>query len=135
MESTAMTVAIAISAANTAAIAAQNARIAKQDRQQCRAFMPSFEAKAATVEQARYYSHCVEVIYPQPLEGSELVWGKIAVVVLILAFIVGIVVGWFKDPYDRLFSVVCGAFFAPTIVFIVGLIGFGIVAGIRFVFS
>lgn len=125
---------VAITSANSALIAAQNARLAEQDRQQCQAFMPSFEAKAATVEQARYYSHCVGVIYPQPLEGSDLVLGKIAVVILILALIGGVIYGWF-DRYDRLPAMFMFGLMFPCIAAAMGLVGFGIVVGLKFVLS
>jgi hypothetical protein len=58
----------------------------------CQSFMPAFNGRAATVNDALSYAECVHLVYPMPLDGTEVLVIK-ALIVLVL---VGLGIGFYK---------------------------------------
>lgn len=78
-------------AASQAAIASAEAHRAHVER--CKATMPNFDAKTATVAEMREYSDCVSALYPKEL-GAD---ATIALKVLFVIALAGMVFGAWRD--------------------------------------
>ena len=85
-----VTTVLAANAAIQSSVAAQQAHEATITS--CMAYMSTFEAKHATVDQARQYSSCVETVYPST-EFTVDVPGKLLVGSLMLMVIIGLLFG------------------------------------------
>ncbi len=98
----------------------------------CQTFMVQFNGAAATVEQARLYAGCVDVMYPAPMSATDV----LAIKVLIISSLLGMVIGLFmahRDKWGRMRSdYIINAFFGavagPAVIFFVGLL----VAGVKY---
>lgn len=99
----------------------------------CKTAMPLYDAKTATVEQARDYAECVRLLYPTDLPSGMAVALKVA---FVLALIAGGVGAWRGDGcrmnvFDRF---MWGMFYAAFAAFAM-FVAFGIVLGCAWVLS
>lgn len=105
----------AASAANNA-MAQQAAHRARVDR--CTVFESRFEVARASVAEKQEYASCVETLYPQPsnLTESDTYAIKGLIVILLIALVVGAVVGYrdFEDVSGTILGAFCGVVFTAT---------------------
>jgi hypothetical protein len=115
------TTAIAISsaAAVNASIAAAEAR--KAHKLLCENTMAAYDAKTATVEQARTYASCVQEVYPTPQTETPMVV-KVGAAFMLVAMVVGFLHGTSED--GPVFGALCGAGLAIGVGFVYALIMF-----------
>lgn len=123
----------AIAASATAISAANSARIAEENKQQCILYVEGFDnLKSSTVEK-QHYAECIETLYPQEMTGDEVVLAKICIIALFIGLIVGCVKGY-KDGYDwmdvPLYGIL-GVCATAVAILTVGLI----IMGLGFLFS
>lgn len=104
--------AIAASSAAIASSAAAQAELAAE-RARCHGVLDRYDAKTATVVQARDYSHCVYSVHGdgEPLGAAAVVFIKIAIVVCMLSMVAGGIWGWREDGP---MMAVCGALVFPV---------------------
>lgn len=121
--------AISASSAGIAASAAAQAELAAE-RARCYGVLDRYDAKTATVVQARDYAHCVYNIHGdgEPLSAWAAVLIKVAIVVGILSMIVGAIWGWREDGP---MIAAAGALMFPAALglaaLVAGLVGWGVV--------
>jgi len=95
--------------------AAQNERIEKQ---RCEGVLYSYEPQYASQAQMQDYAYCVQKLYPEPMNHTENMVAKGCVLVLLIAFVVGIIYGYkkSKDVCGDWVDVVLWAFLVPACV-------------------
>lgn len=125
---TATNIAITSMNANFAAQAQQAANEAHRER--CKIEIREYDAQTASVGQMQSYASCVEFVYPTYTAEDAIAW-KFVVAALLLCTIVGAVIGAVRDSLGVLYGFLMGAVAG----FLVFLAGFGIVAGVLFLFS
>lgn len=118
--------AISASSAAAASAAAQQARV-----ERCKVEIAAFDAKKASVEEARSYASCVQTVYPTPATGNEIIAMK-SLFALALICGIGTVVMWHRDrmlygPVDWFMSFMCGFIVGPLVIGIFGGLLFGVV--------
>lgn len=89
----------AINASVQSSVAAQQAHEANVTA--CMGYMSTFKAQGATVQEARQYSKCVRLVYPEPVGFTVEISGKALVATCMLAVIVAILLGLYKRSKDR----------------------------------
>jgi len=119
--------------AMTAIIAANNARESARRTEECKLYVQGFDSKIASVAEQKHYAGCVQRLNPDPVNESELLVGKACVLVLLVAFIAGVIFGW-KSEGNIIDAVLCGALFVVGLAVGVLLLGL-LVAGVMFLFS
>jgi hypothetical protein len=135
-----MSTTVAISAAAMASSAAANSAAQAAKKNSCSAFELSYRPDLATVGQKQQYAECIELLYPQPsapLAGAEIIVAKIAIVILLIAFVVGAVKGW-REGYgtsDRIVGAVLTGLMGWVCVAVVALILGLAIAGTAYLFS
>jgi hypothetical protein len=107
----------------------------------CAGWMPSYTNQGASVDQKRLYSQCVQALYPEPADTSEVIWMKVAVVATILFTIGGIwwgirQVNWReRDWTDRFMLPSLGAMMGVCVgPLLVGAV-WGLIHGLKYVFT
>ncbi len=120
---------IAVGAA--AQSAANSAKIAAEHLARCRTDIEDFRPEGASVERMKSYAECVQYMYPDPVSPESVPYIKAGVVLALVAFVVGAVWGW-KEERSMVFAGIA-AIMAPVVLGFVGLILFGIFAGIVYV--
>lgn len=83
----------------------------------CKSLMNSYEAKTATIAQAREYASCVDHLYPHDMTGAEVIFYKVAIVSIILGVLVGAWMNRNDDTFGRIWGPVAGAFMGGAAVF------------------
>ena len=117
-------------AASQAAIAAQQAHEVEVSR--CKIIIDNFDSKKATIGQAQDYAHCINVVYPQPAIGTEILAFKIIFGIALIGMISNIIIQKIKNSYlcesfmDYLMLGLLGFIGLPCIVGIIGGICYGI---------
>ena len=117
-------------AASQAAIAAQAAHQAEVSR--CKGVIASFDSKNTTVGEAQDYAHCINVVYPQPASGMEMLVFKVAFVLALVGLVGGFAYakkkgGWMYDSWgDYLLASLFGFIGVPCAVGFVAAIIYGI---------
>lgn len=127
----------AVNAGLTAASAANNAMAqeaahrARVDR--CTVFESRFEVALASVAEKQEYASCVETLYPMPTTESETYLIKGCIVVLLIALVVGAIVGYRmeRDFFGAFMGAVGGVLFSAVGIMCIGLIA----AGVGYLFS
>ena len=85
----------------------------------CEGYLKDYDAKTATVQQMQTYADCVKVLHPTDVVGSRLL-----VSLLLIAALVGAIIGVIKNDYDmedRIMGAFLGALAGLGIVLIGGL--------------
>jgi len=105
-------------------IALTNSETAKKTA--CEGFMPTFDAKTATVEQAQTYAACVQTLYP---EAVNVIYAK----GIFVLFLLGMVVAWARQhregsPIDFIYfmGIFMGGILAGGVASLVILILYGV---------
>lgn len=91
--------------------------------------MPNFQAQTATVQEMQAYSHCVDIVHPQPLGFSEIMALKVLFVIALIGMIAGFVFGagyGRKDMFERIAMSFVGLIIAPCLAMIIAGVGYGI---------
>lgn len=89
---------------------------ARQAEASCKAFMPMYEHKTATIESAQMYARCVHRLYPEQADMATVIWVKVAIVFALLGLVFCAFIGWKYDGFigatmlGLLGSLVGGAF-------------------------
>lgn len=112
-----MTVSTGMSAAALAQSSAAVAAAQEAKRTACEGFMPTFDAKTASVEAMRRYADCVDLLYAEPLTDAQTLVLKLVLVACFIGGGVGAWVGW-----DDGFNGVVG----PILGFLVGFVMTGV---------
>lgn len=125
--------AIAVTAVAAATSAADDA-----NRAVCAVKMENFVSKVATVAERIDYSDCVRLLYPNPMSDEMVNLLRVVVGLLLIGTLVGCVSGvWENWRYSGLVGRavygMIGAAVGAAVVFVVLLILFLVVMGIRFV--
>lgn len=128
---------IAINAALTASSAANNAAAqaaankARVDR--CIVFESRFDAAKASAAEKQEYASCVETLYPQPISNEGIWLIKGAIVILILAVVIGGIYGYreFRDGA----GIFMGAILGPCLALVGMVLIAAIAVGIGYLFS
>lgn len=111
-------------AASQAAIASASANRAHVER--CKATMPNFDAKAATVSEMREYAGCVDALYPKELGTDATIVLKVLFVIALAGMIVG---AWRERRFGVGYAALAGLMWfllAPSVVVFVGGVLYGI---------
>lgn len=114
-------------------IAADSARESARRTEECKLYVQGFDSKISTIAEQKYYASCVQRLNPDPATENELLVGKACVLILLIAFLVGMIVGW-KSERNIIDSVLCGSMFVVGLAVGVILLGL-LVAGVMFLFS
>lgn len=128
---------VAINAALTASSAANNAAAqaaankARIDR--CIVFESRFDAAKASTAEKQEYASCVETLYPQPISNEGIWLTKGAIMILLLAAVIGGIYGYrkFRDGA----GIFIGAIVGPSLALVGMLLIAGIFLGIGYLFS
>lgn len=115
--------------------AAQNERIEKQ---RCKLVLENYEPQYAETKGMKDYAYCVQKLYPEPMNHTEVGFAKAGVLILLIAFVVGIVYGYIRyknQPFMGLGEVVFWAFALPAGCFILLFVGLLVVTGTVFLFT
>lgn len=114
-------------AASQAAVAATEASRAHVER--CKATMPNFDAKKASVSEMRDYSECVKTVYPAEMSGVDIMAAKVLFVIALVGMVVGVVrskrdswCGW----VDHVMYGIIGFVFVPLVAVSVAGLLYGI---------
>jgi hypothetical protein len=127
-----MSVAVGIAAGASAMSASNSAQIARIKREECELIVETYDPVGAPVIEMKEYAQCVNYLHPNPASDEVVFAGKIVVLILLLAFVLGLIVGIFKpdryhDWVDRLFiKPLCYTGCAFVIMIVVALIVVGI---------
>jgi len=120
-------------AASSAAISASNsARIAQQKKEECVLFVEGFDSRSSNLVQQKHYASCVQLLNPEPMTANETTGAKVCIVAMLVALIIGLVVGW-KD--DGLFGAIMFGLLFPLGLAIIGIIVLVIFSGLVFLFA
>lgn len=120
-------------AASSAAISASNsARIEEEKTELCILFVGGFDSKKSSVVEQKHYASCVQRLNPEPVTESETVFGKVCVIGLLVALVVGIIKGWRDGGLEG--AMLYGMCFPLFLAFGAAIL-LMIVMGIVFVFS
>ena len=120
-------------AASTAAISAStSARMEREKTEQCVLFVEGFDSRKSTVVEQKQYASCVQRLNPDPKTESETAVGKVCVVALLIALVVGMIYGWKEDGWYG--SAMFGMCFPLFLAFGVAML-LMVATGIGFVFS
>ena len=95
----------------------------------CEGYLKDYDAKTATVQQMQTYADCVKVLHPTDVAGARLL-----VALLLIAALVGAIIGVIKNDYDmedRIMGAFLGALAGLGIVLVGGLF----VLAVAFIFS
>lgn len=111
--------------------AAQNERIEKQ---RCEAVIYNYEPQYASKAEMKDYAYCVQKIYPEPMNQTENMVAKGCVLVLLIAFVVGIIYGY-KDSHGDWVAALIWGVMAPVILTMGAVVVAVIVSGVGFLFS
>lgn len=125
----------AVVGAVAASQAAQNNRIEKQ---RCKLVLENYEPQYAETKGMKDYAYCVQKLYPEPMNSTEVVFAKAGALVLLVAFVVGIIYGYARFSNNRflgLGEVVFWAFALTFGCFILLLVGLLVVTGTVFLFT
>ena len=120
--------AMAAIAASNAAIAAQAAHEAEVAK--CQIVIREFDSKNTTVGQAQEYSHCIDVVYPQPMSDSSVVALKVVFAIALIGMVAGVLYvrqteRW-ADWIEYVMAAFLGFFCLPVGIGVIVGIGFGI---------
>ena len=114
---------IAISAATSANLAAQQAAAAAA-RAECIAYVPNYKHAGATLEQIQYYAYCAEKLYPkhEEMPHDQVVLAKLALILILGGGVFG-AYKMFMEPFggDVLDRVLLG-FIAGAVYVLIGLL-------------
>lgn len=130
-ESVSANTAVAIAATSSSSSALIAARAA-QERRECEAFVSSYKAQSATVEEMRVYANCVGRLHPAPVvDPAAITMLRIAIVFVVICGIVGAFVG-LKDEhmYDGPISAIVWVFMS---LLMGGTLGILAVAALSFI--
>ncbi len=128
-----MSVAVGIAAGASAQAAVASSQAAKA---LCVARMPNFDAKTATVQQAREYASCVHRVYGsgEPMDPGAVIALKLIVALSFVGLIAGGVYGW-RDSWGDWFDVVMWAVVGAIAPWLAAGVLFLAAAGLQFLFS
>jgi hypothetical protein len=121
-------------ALSSMAVAQSSAALAESSRTHdalCKLTLAAYDAKSASVDEMRSYSECVQRIHPKDVE-IPVPLAKAGVAILIIALIAGAVWGWQEDGPVMAFL---GALMGVLAVLTAGVVLYGILAGLLFLFS
>lgn len=90
--------AIAVGGSSQAAAAAASAAVHQVHVDSCKASMPNFNPKTATVAEMREYGSCVDVLYPSQPGGGAVIGIKVALIVALIGLIFGM---WYEGRASR----------------------------------
>ena len=115
----------------TTQLAIQNAARARQQHiEACTSILSNGSSSQSSVQEIQSYAECVQYMYPQDV-STDVYYAKIIVAALLLGTIIGAIVGFVREPYDRTLNSIGGGLFGLAATMVLG----SIVAGIMFVFS
>lgn len=114
--------------------AAQNERIEKQ---RCEAVIYNYEPQYASKAEMKDYAYCVQKIYPEPMNDTQNMVAKGCVLVLLIAFVVGIIYGYkqSKTYVGDIHDIWIWACIFPAVLAVIGFIFALFLAGVGFLFS
>lgn len=94
----------------------------------CQGSMQNFHASTATVEQMQSYADCVDVVYPQTMDATQVIALKALFVIALIGAAIGFIwpVTYNPDFPERLMSSFLGFIFAPIGVGFIAAVGYGI---------
>lgn len=127
-----MSTSVAISAVALSQSMAAQATANRAEHAACTSLLSTYDAKAATVAQAKQYAHCVEVAYPDQFD-VEPMGLRIVVAVLLLATMGGALWGW-KEEDDLGFALI-GAVVVPLVLLAAIFFGWLLWAALMFVLT
>lgn len=125
----------AVVGAVAASQAAQNNRIEKQ---RCKLVLENYEPQYAETKGMKDYAYCVQKLYPDPMNNTEVGFAKAGVLILLIAFVIGIIYGYIrykKQSFLGLGEIAFWAFMIPAGAFICMFVVLLIVAGVGFLFT
>ena len=128
-----MSAAVGIVAGASAQAAVASSQAAKA---LCVARMPNFDAKTATVQQARDYASCVHRVYGsgEPMDPSAVIALKFVVALSFVGLIAGGVYGW-RNTWGDMLDVVMWAIVGAVAPWLAAFCLFLAAAGLQFLFS
>lgn len=125
----------AVVGAVAASQAAQNNRIEKQ---RCKLVLENYEPQYAETKGMKDYAYCVQKLYPEPMNNTEIGFAKAGVLVLLVAFVVGIIYGYIRyknQSFLGLGEIAFWGFGIPAGAFIFMVLLVLIVSGVGFLFT
>jgi hypothetical protein len=72
-------------------VATNNLLMQELTRKACAAMVVSYEHSRATVDEMRDYASCIQKLHPEPLDGSQLITVKVAILVILFSIAAGII--------------------------------------------
>ncbi len=114
--------------------AAQNERIEKQ---RCEAVIYNYEPQYASKAEMKDYAYCVQKLYPEPMNDTQNMVAKGCVLVLLIAFVVGIIYGYnkSKETCGDWVDILVWSFLVPACVGLFMCFLGLLLAGVGFLFS
>ena len=103
---------IAIFAASTSAAASAAARQAKETA--CKGFVETFDSTKASIEAMREYADCVNILYPDAMTISDILYLKIFIVFCFVGGLYGVFHTYKEENYPSIADYIMG--------FIIGVI-------------
>ncbi len=81
------------------------------------------------------YAECVQYLYPDPVSPESVPFIKAGIIVLLVAMVVGFWFGRYRADYGDWLTACLMAILFPLVAVMVGLVLFGVAAGVMYVLS